>query len=50
VGVTSPVTGLVIFIVLRMSEATDAEFERDCGLAAQALESIASLVECVSRG
>jgi hypothetical protein len=41
---------LVTFVVLRMPEATDAEFERDCGLVAQDLETIASLVECVSRG
>ena len=36
---------LLTFVVLRMPEATDAEFERDCRLVTQDLETMATLVE-----
>ena len=36
---------LLTFVVLRMPEATDAEFERDCGLVTQDLRTLATLVE-----
>lgn len=36
---------LLSFVVLRMPEASDAEFERDCGLVAKDLRTLATLVE-----
>jgi len=36
---------LLSFVVLRMPGATDAEFERDCGLVAQDLRTLATLLE-----
>jgi hypothetical protein len=36
---------LLAFVVLRPPEATDAEFERDCGLVAQDLKTLGTLVE-----
>lgn len=36
---------LLAFVVLRMPEASDADFERDCGLVAQDLRTLATLVE-----
>ena len=41
---------LVTFVVLRRPEATEAEFERDCGLVAQDLKTIGTIVESESRG
>ena len=41
---------LLTFVVLRPPEATDAEFERDCGLVAQDLKTIGTIVESASRG
>jgi len=38
---------LLSFVVLRMPEATDGEFERDCGLVAADLRTLATLVEGV---
>jgi len=38
---------LLAFVVLRMPEATDADFERDCGLVAADLRTLATLVEGV---
>jgi hypothetical protein len=38
---------LLSFVVLRMPEATDEEFERDCGLVAADLRTLATLVEGV---
>ncbi len=40
---------LVHFVVLRPPGATDAEFERDCGLVAADLKTLAKLVETASR-
>ena len=39
---------LLAFVVLRMPEATDAEFDRDCGLVAADLRTLATLVESPS--
>lgn len=41
---------LLHFVVLRPAGATDAEFERDCGLVAQDLEALGQLVETAVRG
>jgi len=38
---------LLSFVVLRLPEATDEEFERDCGLVAADLRTLATLVEGV---
>ena len=38
---------LLTFVVLRLPEATDEEFERDCGLVAADLRTLAALVEGV---
>jgi hypothetical protein len=48
----TPVGGasLLAFVVLRAPEATDAEFERDCGLVAQDLKTLGTLVENLARG
>jgi len=40
---------LLTFVVLRPPEATDAEFERDCGLVAADLKTLATLVETPAR-
>jgi hypothetical protein len=40
---------LLTFVVLRPPAATDAEFERDCGLVAADLKTLAALVETSSR-
>lgn len=39
---------LLAFVVLRMPEATDAEFERDCTLVTQDLRTLGALVERMS--
>lgn len=36
---------LIAFVVLRLPEASDADFERDCGLVAADLRTLATLVE-----
>ncbi len=41
---------LLAFVVLRMPGATDAEFERDCGLVTRDLETLGALVESERRG
>ncbi len=40
---------LLSFVVLRMPEATDAEFDRDCARVTQDLETLGALVERQSR-
>ena len=47
----TPVGGasLLSFVVLRPAEATDAEFDRDCGLVAQDLKTLGTLVKTNSR-
>lgn len=37
-------------VVLRPAAATDAEFERDCGLVAQDLKTLGQIVERSARG
>lgn len=41
---------LLSFVVLRPPEATNAEFDRDCGLVAQDLKTLGTLVEKLARG
>lgn len=41
---------LVSFVVLRPPQATEAEFDRDCGLVAKDLQTLGALVERDSRG